>query len=100
MISSPRAREGFSFNGSDRMEAFILNGPIAALHRSLVSERTRAPGAVGPGFQRCRRYAKPPAATLLTGLAGGERLSQCLLQLVCPFLFWTLLPRARIAVTG
>lgn len=35
-----------------------------------------------PAF--CRRYAKPPAATLFTGLAGGERLSQFLLQLVCP----------------
>ena len=41
-------------------------------------------GAVGPGFRHGRRYAKPPAATLLTGLAGGVLLSQFLLQLVCP----------------
>ena len=52
-----------------------------------VGNRPRAPGAVGPGSRRCRHYADPPAATLLTGLAGGERLSQFLLQLVCPFLF-------------
>ena len=50
-------------------------------------KRSRAPGAVDPGSRRCRRYADPPAATLLTGLAGGERLSQFLLQLVCPSYF-------------
>src|SRR3546814_303387 len=41
-------------------------------------------GAVGPGFRLGRRYAKPPAATLLTGLVRDKRLSQFLLQLVCP----------------
>lgn len=61
-----------------------IYGPKAALRRSLVKEQTRAPGAVGPGFRRCRRYANPPAATLLTGLVGGERLSRFPLQLVCP----------------
>jgi hypothetical protein len=52
-------------------------------------------GAVGPGFRHCRRYAKPPAATLLTGLAGGERLSQFLLQLVCPSYFGCFCPKAQ-----
>ena len=50
----------------------------------LSPERPRAPGAVGPGLRLCRRDAKPPAATRLTGLAGGERLSRFPLQLVCP----------------
>jgi|EndMetStandDraft_4_1072995.scaffolds.fasta_scaffold05478_9 hypothetical protein len=33
---------------------------------------------------------KPSASTLFTGLAGGERLSRCSLQLVCPFPVWAL----------
>jgi hypothetical protein len=75
-------------DGSCPFKAFTYNGPKAALRRSMVLERTRAPGAVGPGFRLfCRRYAKPPPATLLTGLAGGERLSQFLPQQVCPFDF-------------
>ncbi|KQV79249.1 hypothetical protein ASC90_26375 [Rhizobium sp. Root1220] len=56
---------------------------VAALE---CEKRPRAPGAVDPGSRRCRRYADPPAAALLAGLAGGERLSQFLLQLVYPFL--------------
>ncbi len=50
--------------------------------RRRIGKRTRSPGAVGPGFRRCRRYAKPPAATLLSGLSGGERLPREALQLV------------------
>jgi len=38
---------------------------------------SRTPGAVGPASRPCgHRYAEAPVAALLTGLAGGERLSR------------------------
>ena len=42
-------------------------------------------GVVDPGFRLAGALLRPPAATLLTGLAAAARLSRFPLQLVCPF---------------
>jgi hypothetical protein len=49
------------------------------------SKQSHLPGVVGPGFRAARRYANPPAATLLTGQAARERAQDagCILCLVC-----------------